>query len=95
MSGDQLQARRDANREIDVYNVVPSGFQSIGEVSARRCHRSFVEDAPSLEAITDDLKMAAFAQGGDAIADVRTEKKNGLLANCWYVVEGTATVLRR
>ena len=45
-------------------------------------------------AVTDDLKIAAYAQGGDAITDLSFEKINGLAANCWYVLEGSATILQ-
>lgn len=95
VAGDQVIARREANRSVEVYQTAPTGLRSLGETSARRCHRSFVEEEPSEAAIIDDLKLAAFAQGGDAISDIRTERKNGLLANCWYVVEATASVWRR
>lgn len=95
MSGDQITARREANRTISVYETKPARHRSMGEVSARRCHRSFVEDAPSAEAITDDLKVAAYAQGADAISNIQTKQMNGLLANCWYVLEGTAQIWRK
>ncbi len=92
ISGDQVVARREANRTVTVYQTAPVGLRPLGEVSARRCHRSFVEDAPNEAALIDDLKLAAYAQGGDAISGIKTERKNGLLANCWYVVEATASV---
>ncbi len=95
VAGDQVLARREANRSVEVYQTAPTGLRSLGEIFARRCHRSFVEEEPSEAAITDDLKLAAFAKGGDAISDIATERKNGLLANCWYVVEATASVWRR
>lgn len=94
ISGDQIIARREANRNIAVFEIKPTGHRSLGTVSARRCHRSFVEDAPSLESITNDLKIAAYAQGADAISNIQTKKLNGLLANCWYVLEGTAQIWR-
>lgn len=95
MSGDQIIGRREANRTISVYETKPAGHRSMGEVSARRCHRSFVEDAPNLAAITDDLKVAAYTQGADAISNIQTKQMNGLLANCWYVIEGTAQIWRK
>lgn len=92
ISGDQIIARREANMSVAVYQTAPVGLRPLGEVSARRCHRSFVEDRPDDIALIDDLKLAAYAQGGDAISGIKTEQKNGLLANCWYVVEATALV---
>jgi hypothetical protein len=94
-SSGQLANQRDANLTVQVFSERPSGYVSLGEVSARRCHRSFVEDAPSLAAITGDLKMAAYAKGGDAISNIQTSQVNGLMANCWYVLEGTATVWKK
>lgn len=92
ISSDQIIARREANRTISVHEIKPAGHRSIGEVSVRRCHRNFVEEAPTIEAITNDLKIAAYAQGADAISNIQTQKLNGLLANCWYVLEGTAQI---
>jgi hypothetical protein len=53
-----------------------------------------LEDAPDNQAIVDDLKLAAYAQGADAIHLMGTEKVNGVMANCWYVLEGKAEMYR-
>ena len=95
VSGDQIIAQREANRSIAVFATEPAGYQGMGEISVRRCHRSAVEEPPSIAVLTDDLQIAAYGQGADAISDIRTEKLNGLAANCWYVVEATALMLRR
>ncbi len=94
-SSDQILAQREANRSISVFSQNPSGYTPMGEIAVRRCHRSFTEDPPNIEAITDDLQVAAYGRGADAISDVKTEKLNGLAANCWYVLEGTAQMWRK
>ena len=62
----------------------------VNEVSAGRCHRSFVEEAPTEAAVLTDLKIAAYAQGADGITAVKISKESGLNRNCWYVLGGTA-----
>ncbi len=73
-----------------VLETVPAGAQSLGVISARRCHRYFTEAEPVTEALLPDLRIAAYGQGADAIRVVGVEKTVGLLANCWYVLEGHA-----
>lgn len=85
-----LKDQREAVRTIKEYKVMPAGAQVLSEVSAGRCHRSFVEEAPSEAAVLIDLKIAAFAQGADGITDVTISKESGLNRNCWYVLGGTA-----
>ncbi|MBF8730484.1 hypothetical protein IRZ59_08490 [Pseudomonas guariconensis] len=85
-----LKDQREAVRTIKEYKVLPAGAQIVSEVSAGRCHRSFVEDAPSEATVLIDLKVAAFAQGADGITDVAISKESGLSRNCWYVLSGTA-----
>ncbi|WNJ91772.1 hypothetical protein [Bosea sp. 685] len=41
-----------------------------------------------------DLKLAAYAQGADALRLISIEKVNGVMANCWYVLEGKAQLYR-
>lgn len=95
VSSDQMRDQREANRTVRVFENAPDGYFPMNDVTVRRCHRSFVEEAPSNAAITTDLKIAAYAAGGDAISNITTEKKNGLAANCWYVLEANAKVWRR
>jgi len=95
ISGDQIGDRREALRSVRILENSTSGYDSLGSVSVRRCHRNFSQEAPNLEAITADLKVAAFAAGGDAISNISTKRIEGLLANCWYVLEGTANVWMR
>jgi hypothetical protein len=95
VSSDQMRDQREANRTIEVFENAPKGYSPMNSISVRRCHRNFLEEKPSQAAIVTDLKIAAYAAGGDAIINITTEQKNGLAANCWYVVEASANVWRR
>lgn len=88
--GDQ----REAARTIGVLTEVPSSATTLGEVSAGRCHRSFVEEGPAEQTLLLDLKIAAYVLGADAVSDVRIEKKSALSRNCWYVLDGRAKAVR-
>lgn len=85
-----LKDQREAVRTVKVYEALPTGAQVVNEVSAGRCHRSFVEEAPNEAAVLTDLKIAAYAQGADGITAVKISKESGLNRNCWYVLGGTA-----
>lgn len=85
-----LKDQREAVRTVKVYEAIPTGAQVVNEVSAGRCHRSFVEEAPTEAAVLTDLKIAAYAQGADGITGVKISKESGLNRNCWYVLGGTA-----
>lgn len=85
-----LKDQREAVRTIKVYKALPSGAEIMNVVSAGRCHRSFVEEAPDEASVLIDLKIAAYAQGADGITDVSISKESGLNRNCWYVLGGTA-----
>jgi len=88
----EMETRRTALRNVVVLENVSEGYSQLPGVSVRRCHRSFTERTPTSDAIVADLKVAAYAAGGDAISNIETNKVNGLLANCWYVLEGSAKV---
>ena len=94
MSYASLGDQREASKTIQVLESVPSSAQILGEVDAGRCHRSFVETAPAEQAVLLDLKIAAYALGADAIADVEIEKQSALTKNCWYMLDGKAKALR-
>ena len=85
-----LKDQREAVRTVKVYETLPSGAEILSVVSAGRCHRSFVEEAPNEETVRMDLKIAAYAKGADGITDVSISKDSGLNRNCWYVLGGTA-----
>ena len=85
-----LKDQREAVRTVKAYESLPSGAEVLDVVSAGRCHRSFVEEAPTEAAVLMDLKIAAYAKGADGITDVSISKDSGLNRNCWYVLGGTA-----
>lgn len=85
-----LKDQREAVRTVQQYDTLPAGAQVLTEVSAGRCHRSFVEEAPQESTVLIDLKVAAFAQGADGITGVTIAKESGLNRNCWYVLSGKA-----
>lgn len=86
-----IKDQREAVRTVKVYDTLPKGAEVVSKVSAGRCHRSFVEQAPEEATVLIDLKVAAYAQGADGITDVAISKDSGLNRNCWYVLGGTAT----
>ncbi|GAB3727175.1 hypothetical protein GCM10028862_03450 [Luteimonas pelagia] len=94
MSYTSLSDQRAASQGIEVLATVPEGATVLGEVDAGRCHRSFVETAPAEHSLMLDLKIAAFAIGADAIADVDIEKQSAFTKNCWYMLDGKATAVR-
>ncbi|WP_306257203.1 hypothetical protein [Pararhizobium sp. IMCC21322] len=91
---DQLIGQRQAAQDVRVFQTVPSGYTQMGDVSVRRCHRNFLEKPPNAAAFEDDLVRVAFAKGADAITNIRIKRLNGLLANCWYVEEATASIYK-
>jgi uncharacterized protein YbjQ (UPF0145 family) len=86
-----LKDQREAVRTVKQAENLPNGASVLGSVSAGRCHRSFVEEAPDEATVITDLKVAAYAKGADGITDVKVSKESGLNRNCWYVLGGTAT----
>ncbi len=85
-----LKDQREAMRSVRVYDAAPEGSEMLGEVSASRCHRSFVEEAPDEESVINDLRIAAYAKGADVVTGVAVTKESALARNCWYVLNGTA-----
>lgn len=85
-----LLERRAALKAVDVVDSAPVGARDLGGVSARRCHRYVTEAEPLASSLIPDLQIAAYGQGADVIRVLGVEKKMGLLADCWYVLEGRA-----
>jgi hypothetical protein len=83
---------RLALRNVKVSQALPAGADVLGDISTRRCHENFTEESPSEPAISTQLRVMAYAQGADGITNLRFDKLNGLLANCWYILEGRATM---
>lgn len=87
-----LKDQREALRTIKEYESLPQGAVVLGKVDAGRCHRSFVETEPDENIVKIDLKVAAYAKGADGITDIKITKESGLTKNCWYILDGEATM---
>ncbi len=94
MSYASLSDQRDAARTIQVVATIPADAEVLGEIDAGRCHRSFVEEGPAEQTVLLDLKIAAYALGADAIADVSMDKRSAVTKNCWYMLDARAKALR-
>lgn len=88
-----LSEQRAASQTVSELESIPPEAQVIRNISASRCHRSFIETAPTEETVTLDLKLMAYALGADAIADIRIEQNGGLARNCWHMLNGEAIAL--
>ncbi len=89
-----ISEQREAARAVKVLVTKPADSDSIGLVDASRCHRNTLDAAPTDESLINDLKVFAYARGGDAITDVQITKESGLLKNCWYIITARAIVLQ-
>jgi hypothetical protein len=87
-----LKDQREALRVVQEYQSVPDGGVILGKVDAGRCHRSFVETEPNEKLVIMDLRVAAYAKGADGITDIKVAKESGLARNCWYILDGEATM---
>ena len=90
-----LSDRREAEKTIQVLGDNTSGYSKLGGIIARRCHHNAFDPEPTTDALTHDLKAIAYGTGADAIRVVSVEKVNGLLADCWYVLEGHADTYKK
>ncbi|ENM3756512.1 hypothetical protein [Vibrio cholerae] len=87
-----LDVQREALTTVKQFDTIPEGATVIGTVDAARCHRSFMEKNPSDHIVLNDLKVAAYSQGAEGIAEVIIEHESGLTKNCWMIVDGQATM---
>ena len=90
MSETSLDDQRKASTTVVLLEEVPAGAVFLGEIDAGRCHQSIVEVTPNKSSLILDLKIAAYALGGDAIADVDISKKTAFSKDCWYMLDGEA-----
>lgn len=90
-----LSDRRQAEKTIVVLGENTGGYAKLGGITTRRCHHNFLDSEPTTDALTHDLKAMAYGAGADAIKITSVEKVNGLLADCWYVLEGHAETYRK
>jgi hypothetical protein len=89
------ETMRRVQLQIEVTESVPRDATPISEVGASRGHRNAFNREPTEDDVLLDLKCAAYALGGDGIAQVHVEKKSGLMNNYWSVLEGKAIAWRR
>ncbi|MGR1188218.1 hypothetical protein [Vibrio parahaemolyticus] len=87
-----LDVQREALTTVKQFDTIPQDAVVIGTVDAARCHRSFMEKNPSDHIVLNDLKVAAYSQGADGIADVLIEHESGLTKNCWMIVDAQAVM---
>ena len=90
MSEISLDDQRKASNTVVLMEKVPAGAVFLGNIDAGRCHQSIVEVTPNKSSLILDLKIAAYALGGDAIADVDISKKTAISKDCWYMLDGEA-----
>ena len=90
-----LSDRREAEKTVAVLGDTSTGYMKLGAIYARRCHHNVLDAEPTNDAITHDLKVAAYGAGADAIKVTSVEKVNGLMADCWYVLEGHADTYKK
>lgn len=91
LSYTSLKDHRDAMKAVKVYDYLPKGAEILGEVSAARCHRNSLSEAPREESVITDLRESAYINGADGITGVVMTKESALSSNCWHVLNGTAT----
>ena len=94
MSETSLEDQRNASNTVILLEEVPSGAVFLGKVDAGRCHKSIVEVTPNKSSLILDLKIAAYALGGDAIAEVDISKKTAFSKDCWYMLDGEANAYK-
>jgi len=90
MSEASLEDQRNASTTVSVLDEEPVNATFLGNVDAGRCHQSIVEVTPNESSLMLDLKIAAYALGADAIAEVEISKKTAFSKDCWYMLDGEA-----
>jgi hypothetical protein len=90
-----LSDRRAANRAISIVSTPPAGSRYIETLNAQRCHRYIGNDEPSDAVVTADLRAQAYAEGADFMTTPVFTKANGLMSDCWYVLQGQTKIYAR
>lgn len=81
-----LQDRRAAKMHIKVFgDQVPPAYTSTRIYQVERCNQYAQDEKPSKQTLTDDLIMLAYAEGADAVSDIKFDSESGILKNCWTV----------
>ena len=81
-----LQDRRAAKMHIKLFEEqVPPGNTSTRTYQVERCNQYAQDEKPSKQTLTDDLIMLAYAEGADAVSDIKFYSESAILKNCWTV----------
>lgn len=89
-----LTGQREAANSVLVYESMPQNSADLGLIEAGRCHRMFTETPPDEALVLLDLKVAAYARGGNGITNVNVERVSALTKNCWYMLVGQARAFK-
>lgn len=87
-----LKDQREAVLTVVEYSALPDNAIVLGVVEAARCHRKTNVTEPTKDTVVMDLKLSAYAKGADGITNIQIEKVSGLAQNCWYILDGRATM---
>ncbi len=90
-----LEDQRKALQAVEVHAALPENCTIMGEVDAARCHRRFTQKSPTPDLVVIDMQVAAYARGADGICDVTVTQRSALLEDCWYMLDGRATMFKR
>ncbi|MGV2906453.1 hypothetical protein [Achromobacter sp. AGC25] len=84
-----------ATKAVKVYDIAPEQSQSLGTVTAIRCHANLYEPKPTEETLRGDLLINAFAKGANGVSDLQIVRQPGNLGyNCYFRYFGTAKALK-
>jgi len=84
-----------ATKAVKVYESAPEQAQSLGTVTAIRCHANLYEPKPTEETLRGDLLINAFAKGANGVSDIQIVRQPGNLGyNCYFRFFGTAKALK-
>lgn len=84
-----------ATKAVKVYESAPEQSQSLGTVTAIRCHANLYEPKPTEETLRGDLLINAFAKGANGMSDIQIVRQPGNLGyNCYFRYFGTAKALK-
>lgn len=89
-----LQDSRNARLHVKVVETVPATAIVMDKAGVERCHKYLGDEPPSDLTMTDDMKLMAYSQGADGIADLQITRESGLLSNCWSMVKASGTLFR-
>jgi hypothetical protein len=84
-----------ATKAVKVYEIAPESSESLGTVTAIRCHANLYEPKPTEETLRGDLLINAFAKGANGVSDLQIVRQPGNLGyNCYFRYFGTAKALK-